>query len=210
MKNLLLILIYFTCSYSFSQSAYANKLVGILYAEKINQNLESLSSSNSKDLIDSEDSKKNIRKDLSKIFDEEYTQQELEALIVFYESAVGKKMLSIKDTITNKVLNAFYLWDAKVHGLDMLEVDLAESTDELLGDALKSSEMNKQDNIANSLKETRPQIKTLNDLKNYIKKDINVIYDAQFIAEILNLEDILNSDFEIEKLVLDKSNDNRD
>ncbi len=201
MKKISFILLCFSFHYGFSQNVNALKLVELLHGKQIEQTIESVKSM-SLDTLNIGNQIKELKTALSKVYDKEYTEEEIQSLITFYKSAAGKKMLVSQVLIDGKVTDKIYKWEAKVQGIELPEDNDELAVIEPINDIINPIGLENQvirKGIAP--KKELPKVNTLQDLKKLIEKDINVIHDSQFLAKLLDIEELVNPALDIEDVL---------
>jgi len=199
MKKASFILLFFSFYFGVSQNSNAIKLVEYLHTKQINQAIENVEIFSS-DTLKINAQVKELKTTLSKIY-KDYTNEEIQSLITFYNSSSGKKLLKSQELISSKILDEIYKWEAKTQGIDVVDEDVPIIEIEPSLDLDLESTKKQVVKSNKTPKKEQPKINTLEDLKNLIKKDVNIIYDSFLLAKLLDLEELVSPTLGVEEVL---------
>ncbi len=210
MKKTCFILLCFSMQLGFTQNINTTKLVDLLHGKKIEQitrsvNVFSLDSLKIKTQV------AELKTTLSKVYEKEYSKKEIESLILFYKSDIGKKMLLSQASVNNKVLDKIYKWEAKTQGIELLEEnDESLAITEPNEDILDPIKLEKQTQKKRATpKKQWPKINDLEDLKKLINKESDILYDSQLLAKLLGVEELLNPILVVDEVLPGKNSEKK-
>ena len=198
MKKIMLIIYVVSCNLSFSQENNVAQLIDLLHNQQIEMIAKSAEdfspNANASDIVNNVIE---LKKQLSALYTKYYTSSEVESLVLFYKSKVGKKLLENQKRVNSKASKKIFKWESKLQGIEIIEEDLTlENTEADFVDASVEKELDKS---RVTPKVILPKVNSIADLKKLIKEDGNILLDSQFLAQLLDVEDALNPITEIDE-----------
>ena len=164
--------------------AAAIAVIKTIHGNEVEAVLGYLHGVNEPDTISNEkQTSKTLYKSILSSYKKSFTTQELNELFAFYQTATGKKLLQQKDSIANAISTHIFDKERELMGIEIPE-PMDDSAYLKMMDSLQVSDANNHELAVDVL----PEINTLEDLRNHLKKQPYDIANYDLLRAILGPE----------------------
>lgn len=135
---------------------------------------------------------KDLYKKMSEVYQGLFTPEEISNMLIFYNSALGKKILENQQKIDGKTRSIIMNWEMKQQGISLEETiePSFENEEQILAFQKKEREKNILSNKTQIPKIIKiPKITNLEELKKLIIKNPNLMDDPLLFEEILGKQE---------------------
>lgn len=185
MKILIFSVISFVCSISYAQNLNSAQLVKLLHKKNIQEKIRYLKEASIDPIKIIEDSQ--LFEKLGIVYSQQYTSSEMELLVAFYKTNLGRKLLKNRVVFDTKVDQILIEWEMKQLGQEIPDLDEFLIEEELENVKVNEQALENAKQVNTFIKEI-PEVKTLEEFKKLIKNNIDLLYDVEYITKSLGIK----------------------
>ena len=152
-----------------------------------------------------------VYKKIALVYQEQFTPQEIIALLAFYNAPLGVKMIAKQTELQNKAMTIISHWEMKQNGIDMETLMPPAIENEAQFLARQQKEQKEQKEHAPPKETPFPKITTLEDLKKLALKDPQIMTNPRLLEEIIGkqeFEKLFNPSLSIDQEIKDSNKKN--